>query len=95
MAIPYGIYKAIETVGITPDTVQADNATPVRGSAAGVPDKAGVTPGPGAEVVAGSGGKLQPSSASPEEIRKGNEAAVAGQPAMLEETLKEPVVALQ
>ena len=94
VAVPYGIYKAIETVAISPDMVQADSATPVRGSAAGVTDKAGVTPGPGAEVAVGSGGKLESSSAPPEEIRKGNEAAVAGQPAMLEETPKVSGVAL-
>ena len=57
VAIPYGIYKGIEIVGITPGTVQADNATPALGSAAGVMDKTGVTPGPEADVVADSGGK--------------------------------------
>ena len=69
--------------------VQTDSATLALRSAAGVTDNTGVTPGPVAGVVAGSAGKLQPSPASQEQIRKNSsEAAVAGQPAMLEETLK-------
>ena len=82
---------------IPPGTVQAGSATPALRSAAGLTDKTGVTPGPEAGVVAESAGKPQPSPASPEQIRKENEAAavaVAGQPAMLEEKLEGSVAAL-